>query len=458
MAIGLALVLAPSGWLAGAISPWLTGWERPPDLVTINDPFGLTLVLGLMLKELPYLLFVMLAALTQIPLEQTLRTGESLGYSRRDSWLWLVVPQVYPLVRLSVYVVLSFSMSVVDVALVLGPSTPGSLAQMLTRWFFQPDLTQMLPAAAAAVVLFLLVLAVILCWWGGERLVGVAFRSLLYRRGIETGPMVRRLQDLILGFSLMLGLLGALSAVVLVLWSLSWRWSFPGVLPDTWSLQAWGQGIGDWGHTVWTTAAIAALSSGLSLVLALGWLEAEYRGATPRARWAEALIYLPLLLPQIVLMPGLYALMLWAGLRPGFGPVIWAHSVFVFPYVMLALSDPWRRFDVRHLHAAASLGAGPFRQFATIRLPALAAPVATALAIGFTVSVALYVPTLFAGAGRVETLTTEAVALSSGTDRRVAAVYGVLQMLLPLAVFLLALAMVRKPDQVEDRPGSELPA
>jgi putative thiamine transport system permease protein len=45
---------------------------------------------------------------------------------------------------------------------------------------------------------------------------------------------------------------------------------------------------------------------------------------------------------------------------------------------------------------------------------------------------------VFAGAGRVATLTTDAVTLSSGADRRVAGVYAALQALLPLLAFLAA--------------------
>ena len=61
-----------------------------------------------------------------------------------------------------------------------------------------------------------------------------------------------------------------------------------------------------------------------------------------------------------------------------------------------------------------------------------------ALAVGFAVSIAQYLPTLFAGAGRFTTVTTEAVALSSGGDRRILAVQSVLQVLLPLAAFALS--------------------
>jgi putative thiamine transport system permease protein len=65
-------------------------------------------------------------------------------------------------------------------------------------------------------------------------------------------------------------------------------------------------------------------------------------------------------------------------------------------------------------------------------------PILVAGAVGFAVSVGLYLPTLFAGAGRVDTLTTEAVALASGADRRAIGVYALAQMTLPFLAFALA--------------------
>jgi putative thiamine transport system permease protein len=105
---------------------------------------------------------------------------------------------------------------------------------------------------------------------------------------------------------------------------------------------------------------------------------------------------------------------------------------------MIALSDPWRRLDRRLPAAAAALGAGPTRRLFRVKLPILLQPLLAAAAVGFGVSVAQYLPTLFIGAGRVATLTTEAVALSSGADRRIAGLYGLLQAALPWAVYTLA--------------------
>ena len=65
-------------------------------------------------------------------------------------------------------------------------------------------------------------------------------------------------------------------------------------------------------------------------------------------------------------------------------------------------------------------------------------PALVASAVGFAVSVGQYLPTLLIGGGRWPTITTEAVALASGGDRRVIGVYAFVQMLLPFIGFALA--------------------
>ena len=157
-----------------------------------------------------------------------------------------------------------------------------------------------------------------------------------------------------------------------------------------------------------------------------------------RALWA---LYVPLLVPQVAFLIGAQALLVALGADGAFAALVWAHLIFVLPYVFLALAEPWRDFDPRYARAAACLGAGPTRVFFAIKLPMLLRPLLAAAAIGFAVSTALYLPTLFAGAGRWTTLTTEAVALASGGDRRVLAVYAFAQAALPLLVYGAALAL-----------------
>jgi putative thiamine transport system permease protein len=68
----------------------------------------------------------------------------------------------------------------------------------------------------------------------------------------------------------------------------------------------------------------------------------------------------------------------------------------------------------------------------------LARAILAAMAVGFAVSVGQYLPTVLIGAGRLVTITTEAVALGAGGNRRVIGIYAFLQMVLPFLGFAVA--------------------
>lgn len=434
-AIGLAFLLAPSGWIARLIAPVIS-LERPPDLATVNDRWGLALILGLVVKEVPFLLLVTMSALTQLPVRAHLTAGRALGYGRGTVWIKIVMPLVWPLIRLPTYVVLVYALSVVDMAVILGPSNPPTLAAAVTRWFLSADAGLILPASAAALLLAGLAAGGVALWWIGESAAIRAGRWWLRRggRGSSAEPALRAASAAVV--TLMVA--GALALTSLVLWSVAWRWSFPQPLPESWSLRLWTEPGRGWGRALAVTLLLGVVTTVLSLALAISWLEGEDRSRRSRARWAEALIYLPLLAPQIAFLYGLNVVFLRLGLSGGLLVVTWAQTLFVFPYVMIALSDPWRSIDPRLLSSAAALGATPLRRLVAVKLPILLRPILTAAAIGFAVSVAQYLPTLIMGAGRVATLTTEAVTLSSGSDRRVVGVYATLQAALPLAAYALA--------------------
>jgi len=150
-----------------------------------------------------------------------------------------------------------------------------------------------------------------------------------------------------------------------------------------------------------------------------------------------------LLLPQIAFLFGMQILLIWLGFDGVFLALIWTHCLFVFPYVMLSLAPSWRRFDSRYLAIAATLGAGPIRRFLFIKLSMMTLPVLTAFAVGFAVSSALYLPTIFASNGRVMTLTTEAVTLAAGAGRQNLGIASLMQMVLPLLVFLICDRLAR---------------
>ena len=434
LAIGLAFIIAPSGWLLRLVSPVLTSWDRPPvDLITVRDPQGLAMVLGLVLKEVPYLILMIMASLGQIPHAALCRIGSALGYRTATAWFKLVFPRVYAQLRLPVYAVLAFSMSTVEVGLILGPGNPPPLALLAARWFADYDLQRYFPAAAAATLQGLLVLAALLAWRAGELCI-VPLGRAWCERGVRAGTFetVARAAAGLAVLSLLLGLAALLGTAV---WSFAQSWRFPAALPDQWTTQTWAVHLPLVAGTVVKTIGLALASAGVAVLLAVACLEAETRrgrAPTGRVMW---LVYAPLLVPQIAFLYGFQVALVKLELDGSWLAVAWAHLVFVLPYAFLSLADPWRALDPRYARTAAALGVTPWRVLWRVRMPMLLKPLLLAFAIGCAVSVGQYLPTLFAGAGRVATLTTEAVTLSSGADRRIMGVYAFLQAAIPLVVY-----------------------
>ena len=437
-ALGLAFLISPSGWIARALSPWATGWTSPPDILILNDPMGLALTLGLVAKEVPFLLLMALAALPQCDAQRRGLMAANLGYGRVMGFALSTLPALYRALRLPSFAVLAYAMTNVDMAMILGPNLPPPLAVQITDWMTDPSLRHMPTAAAGALLQLALVAGVLALWLGVERLLAPALPALALM-GRRSRALDRILAPMAqtLGFAMALSL-GA-GILGLGLWSFAGLWQFPAALPDSLSLTTWSKALPDLTRTAATTLGLALTSTALALTLVLAALQAQ-GSATQATNW---LIYLPLIIPQIAFLPGLQVLALYMGAQGGFAITAAAHAVFVTPYVWLSLAPAFRAWDTRTGLVAASLGATPARIFWHIRLPMLLAPVLTACAVGIAVSVGQYLPTLMIGGGRVETLTTEAIALSSGGNRRLIGAYALLQTLLPALGFALALMLPR---------------
>lgn len=416
-ALGVAFLIAPSGWVARLLSPWGTGWTRPPDLLILQDPGGWALILGLVVKELPFLLLMILAALPQAAPGPRLMVARSLGYGRVMGWMLCVAPAVYRQIRLPVYAVLAYGMSNVDMALVLGPNLPPSLAVLVVQEMTAPDLARHGPGAAAALVQLAAVCAVLGLWRLAEAGAARIGAALIWRgaRGLWAERLGAGLGLGLAGLSALLvlgGLLGHLA------WSLAGRWRFPAALPEGLRLRTWARQGPEILETSALTLCLAFCVAFVALILVIGCLEAEHRRGRALSALGLWILYVPLLAPQVAFLPGLQIGLLHLGVGQGLWPVVLTHLVFVIPYVFLTLAGPYRAWDARLGVVGASLGASRARVLWRLRLPMLLRAILVALAVGMAVSVGQYLPTLLTSGGRVSTLTTEALALASGGDRR----------------------------------------
>jgi putative thiamine transport system permease protein len=437
-AFGFLFLFSPSGFLSRLVSPELTGWTRPPDVLIPNDTWGLSLIAGLVLKEVPFLLLMALAARGQVKMAESRQLIASFGYGRLAGFMLGIWPQLYRRMRLPVFAVLAFSVSVVDVAAILGPTNPAALGMRLVGWMNDPDLSMRFAASAGAVLLVIATLASVLIWLGLEQLGGMLLRS-------QSGSGRRRARDgmaqtLALCAAGLVALFNLAGLALLALWSIAGLWQFPDALPSGLTLISWMAARPQLGGPLGTSLITALLASILSLVLVvLVLLRASHTGREMKA--GQFLLYAPLIVPQASFLFGLQLLVLGSSISVSLPLLIFSHLIFVLPYVFLSLSDPWRGFDARYEHVAFGLGRSRWDVFWKVRLAVLLRPVLTALAVGFAVSIGLYLPTVLIGAGRLPTIATEAVALASGGTRRVIGVYAFLQTLLPFVMFLIAAAV-----------------
>lgn len=435
-AFGLAFLVAPSGMIVRLISPQLTGWTRPPDVLILHDAMGLTMMAGLVVKEIPFLFLVTLAALPQVRLVETRALAASLGYGRIAGFLFGLWPQLYPQIRLAVFAVIAFSSSVVDVAAILGPTAPAPLAVRLVGWMNDPDLSMRYLASAGA-MLQLAVSAAALGVWIILEKACAAVRDHLAAAGsrLRNDSLVRMGAFATMTLSAAVVIAGL---ATLAVWSVAGLWQFPDALPKGFTFKSWIAAGPRIVRPLTTTLLVALFSTLLAVALTLLCLAREDETGRKARSGTMLLFYLPLLVPQAAFLFGLQLFFILTNSAASLAALVFAHFIFVMPYVFLSLSDPWRAFDRRYDAIAAGLGKGSWVRLLRIRLPMLTRAILTAAAVGFAVSIGQFLPTVLIGAGRLTTITSEAVALASGGNRRVIGVYAFLQMVLPALGFLVA--------------------
>lgn len=473
-AIGFALLFAPTGWFFRLLAA--SGLNTDNAINVVQDPYGIGLLIVLAIKETPFLLLMSIGVLQQLQVKRLLAVSTSLGCSHHESWYKVILPLWLPKMRLPLLAVAAYGLSVVDIALFLGPQRPSTFAIQVWHWFNEPDL-QLLPrAAAGALLLLAITLSVLLGLRGLEWLLVRGTRAWqlsgpaasTYQGagspGAHSSPvhltlaLGTRLKAYVIALRRRIPLFAPFVLIpllvipTLLVWSFAQRWRFPDLLPSRYSFRFWEQELEPL-LTLTSHSILLALGSGLiALVLAIGCLEYKQRYHRAIPYWVLAI---PLVTPQLSLLFGIQVATYWV---PGqhFGVwVFWSHLFFVFPYLYLSLEGAWRSYDVRLDQCSRSLGKTAWQTWWQVKRPIVQPAILMGLAVGISVSLAQYLPTQMLGAGRISTITTEAVALASGQDRRVMAIYGLLQGLLPLLFFGLALFINRHTSRYSSPYSSQ---
>jgi len=170
----------------------------------------------------------------------------------------------------------------------------------------------------------------------------------------------------------------------------------------------------DWYAKLWHDAVliraaqnsliVATCSTGISVVLgtAGAWLLHRYRYRA--AGLLETLVFLPMIVPEVILGVSLLILFVQIGLQLGYTTIVISHVTFCFPFVMAAVQARLAGLDPSLEEAALDLGATPLQAFRKVLVPFLMPAILSGALMSFTLSLDDLIVTYFTASARTATL------------------------------------------------------
>ncbi|MEZ5245159.1 MAG: iron ABC transporter permease [Acidimicrobiales bacterium] len=210
-------------------------------------------------------------------------------------------------------------------------------------------------------------------------------------------------------------------------------------------------GSGRTRDAIWFTVWQAALSTLLTLAIALPGAAAVARSSARAQRRLRALVTIPFVLPTILVAGAFSELFTRFGLDDGtirLRHTVWAillaHVFFNYAVVVRTVGSFWSGLDGRLEEQARVLGAGRIRTFVEVTLPRLRPAVAAASAIVFLFSFTSFGVVLVLGGPRRATIETEIYRYAVvRTDFGPAATLAALQLVAVLALVALTTRLER---------------
>ena len=140
-------------------------------------------------------------------------------------------------------------------------------------------------------------------------------------------------------------------------------------------------------ESLWVSLRVAFASASIATVLgSLAALVLARHGRFRGRTLFGAMIYAPLVMPEIVLGIALLLLFVALGLERGLLSIIIAHATLGMCFVAVLVHVRVKMLDRSLEDAAHDLGAGPFTVFFTITLPLIAPAILAGFLLAFTIS------------------------------------------------------------------------
>ena len=135
-------------------------------------------------------------------------------------------------------------------------------------------------------------------------------------------------------------------------------------------------------NTLIIAVTSTAISGVIGTLAAVGMSRYKFKGKTV----LDSLLYIPVVIPEIVLGISLLSVFSIAHLSLGLPTIILAHITFSVPFVIITVRARLSGFDRAIEEAAMDLGANTFKTFMLVTLPIIMPGVLSGIMLAFTLS------------------------------------------------------------------------
>jgi spermidine/putrescine transport system permease protein len=132
------------------------------------------------------------------------------------------------------------------------------------------------------------------------------------------------------------------------------------------------------------------------------WLLHRYK--FPAQQLIGLLIFIPMVMPEVLMGTSLLVLFVTLGIPLGYGTLIIAHTTFCFPFVLVGVQARLQGLDPSLEEAAQDLGATPVKAFWLVIVPYLMPAIVAGALMAFTLSFDEYIVTVFTSGAESQTL------------------------------------------------------
>ena len=238
-----------------------------------------------------------------------------------------------------------------------------------------------------------------------------------------------------------------LPMAVIVIWSVTGRWPWPNLLPESWTMRTLEElffGSAKLPDLLGSSILLAAVVASFATIISILTSRATEFYDFPGKSLIRFSGMLPLLVPGTVFAMGIQLVMLKLGLADKTAGVVLVHLVCALPYCIAIMGDVTRAVGIRLEEQAQVLGASPVRAFFAVTLPSLLPGILSSMSMGFILSYSQYFTTLMVGGGRVKTIALVLVPYIQSGDRALASAYSVAFVGSAMIVFFIFEALIKK--------------